>query len=76
MATPFNEVIDDALDCIDEGPDGFDDLTLKFRTQDVVTALGAVSDGDVLVLQLSGSLLDGTPIAGEDVVIIRKKGKN
>ncbi len=75
VATPFIGVIDDALDCTDEGPDGFDDLTLKFRTQDVVTALGAVSDGDVLILELTGNLTDGSTIGGEDVVVILKKGK-
>jgi len=72
---PFTTGKTDASDCTDEGADGFDDLNLKFRTQDIVAALGAVSDGDVLVLELTGNLLDGTPIVGEDVVVILKKGK-
>ena len=76
VATPFVGK-EDAYDCTEEGPDGYMDLTLKFDTQEVVSALGdEVSDGDVLVLQLTGMLLDGNPFVGEDVVVILKKGKN
>ena len=60
----------DAFDCTTDGPDGFDDLTLKFDQRDVVDALGGVSDGDVLVLPLTATLTDGTEIRGEDVVVI------
>ena len=49
------------------------DLTLKFDTQEIVSALGDVSDGDCVVLHLTGNLLDGIPIVGEDVVVILKK---
>ena len=37
VATPFNAFIvnGDYSDCTDEGPDGFQDLTLKFDTQEV-----------------------------------------
>ena len=72
VATPFEPFTGkvDAFDCTDEGPDGFLDLTLKFDTQEVIAALGPVADGDVLVLQLTANLLDGTPIVGEDVVVI------
>jgi hypothetical protein len=58
------------------GPDGFTDLTLKFDTQEIVAALGAVNDGDNLVLHLTGNLKEefgGTPISGQDVVLIIKK---
>lgn len=61
-----------------DGPDGFIDLTLKFDTQDVFQTIGQVSDGDIMVLELSGNLLEefgGTPIKGEDVVVILKKKK-
>lgn len=80
VATPFEPFIgkEDAFDCTEEGPDGYLDLTLKFDTQEVVAALGDVNDGDVLVLQLTGNLMEefgGTPILGEDVVVILKKGK-
>ncbi|MCH8030650.1 MAG: hypothetical protein IIB09_02360 [Bacteroidetes bacterium] len=50
--------------------DGILDLTLKFDKRDIVAALGPVADGDVIVLHLTGNLLDGTPIVGEDVVVI------
>lgn len=80
VATPFEPFIgkEDAFDCTDEGPDGFLDLTLKFDAQEIVAALGDVNDGDVLVLTLTGNLLeefDGTPIQGEDVVVILEKGE-
>jgi hypothetical protein len=65
-------------DCTTEGPDGFIDLTLKFDTREVVQTIGQVADGDIMVLKLSGNLLEefgGTPIKGEDVVVILKKKK-
>lgn len=71
MTAPIQE--EDAFDCTEEGPDGYLDLTLKFKAQEVVAALGVVNDGDVLLLQLTGDLLDGRAIAGEDVVVILKK---
>ena len=58
------------------GPDGLIDLTLKFSTQAIVAALGAINDGDAVVLHLTGNLkaeYGGTPIKGEDLVIIIKK---
>ena len=78
VATPFEPYIGkvDPFDCTTEGPDGFMDLTLKFKSQELVTAIGAVADGDVLVLTLTGNLLEeygGTPIIGEDVIVILKK---
>jgi hypothetical protein len=77
VATPFEPYTGkaDAFDCTEEGPDGFMDLTLKFDAQEVVAALGEVNDGDVLVLELTGNLTDDRAIAGEDVVVILKKGK-
>ncbi len=74
VSTPVSDDLDDC-DCTTDGPDGFDDLTLKFWTQEIVAALGPVNDGDEIVLTLTGSLLDGTPIEGQDCVLILKKGK-
>jgi hypothetical protein len=68
VSTPV--VGDPECDCTTEGPDGYYDLTLKFKTQDIVAAIGPVSAGDVLVLTITGSLLDGTPIEGSDCVRI------
>jgi len=78
VATPFVPFIgkSNPFDCTTAGPDGYTDLTLKFNRQAVVNALGgpgALTDGQVVVLHLTGSLLDGTPIVGEDVVVILKK---
>ncbi|MGD2086184.1 MAG: VCBS repeat-containing protein [Candidatus Aminicenantes bacterium] len=80
VTTPFEPYIGkmNKYDCTTEGPDGFIDLTLKFDTGEVVQAIGQVTDGDVMVLELSGNLLEefgGTPIKGEDVVVILKKKK-
>jgi len=80
VATPFEPFLgkEDELDCTKQGPDGYPDLTLKFDTQQLVTALGPVNDRDVMVLTLTGNLKEefgGIPIVGEDVVRILKKGK-
>jgi hypothetical protein len=58
------------------GPDGFTDLSLKFDNREIVSVLGAVNDGDNVVLNLTGNLkpeFGGTPISGQDVVCIIKK---
>jgi uncharacterized repeat protein (TIGR01451 family) len=78
VCSPFYPFLgkESKYDCIEEGPDGLLDLTLKFDQQQIVDAIGNVSDGDIVVLSLTGNLLEdygGTPIVGEDVVIIIKK---
>ena len=75
VATPFEPFTgkQDAYDCTTEGPDGYVDLTMKFKKQEIVEAIGDVSDGDVLVLTVNAELFDGTAIEGEDVVVILKK---
>jgi hypothetical protein len=77
VATPFTEEIASCESCTDLGSDGYSDLTLKFSTQAIVQAIGVdnVNDGDCFILTLTGTLNDGTPIAGEDVLRILKKGK-
>jgi hypothetical protein len=75
VGTPFEPVIgkQEAFDCNDFGPDGLMDLTLKFAAQEVIASLGDVEDGEVRVLTLTGNLKEefgGTPISGEDVVVI------
>jgi len=55
------------------GPDGYMDLVLHFDNQCIVAAVGPVSRGDVLTLQLTGNLKEefgGTAIVGEDVMIV------
>jgi hypothetical protein len=57
--------------------DGIVDLVLIFENQEVVAALShPISDGDILLLTLTGNLMDefgGIPIWGVDIVIIIKK---
>ena len=77
VATPFagwdEEKSDCWMDCTEDGPDGYMDLTLKFNTQEVIAALGDVNDGDCMVLTLTGNYMDGRAIAGDDVVLILEK---
>lgn len=65
----------DAYACNEYGPDGYMDLSLKFDTQAFVASLGEVDDREVVTVPLSGYLKDGTPIQGEDVIIILAKAK-
>jgi hypothetical protein len=53
------------------GPNGFTDLLLDFRTEDILEVLGAVEPNDVLELDFTGQLKDLTPIEGSDCVLIR-----
>lgn len=59
----------DDCDCGEPGPDGYMDLTLKFRKSEIASALMAGSGAPKL--HLSGVLLDGTPIEGSDCVQIK-----
>jgi hypothetical protein len=75
VAAPPADVPTCTTTCSDTetGPDGFPDLTLMFKTQDVVELLGDVSDGDCVVLYLKD--ISGDNLLGQDVVLILKKGK-
>jgi hypothetical protein len=57
-------------DCTEEGPDGYDDLTLKFQTQEIVAAIGPLSPGNEIVLTITGALIDGAPFEASDCVVI------
>jgi hypothetical protein len=86
VGEPFEPFIG-KVDCYDDCagcscPDGYLDLVFHFDTQEVVAALvaalGELYDEECLVLEIIGNLMDdngGTPIVGEDVVRILKKGK-
>ena len=67
VVTPFEPFVDkgDARDCTREGPDGIEDLLLRFGDR----TLGSASDRKVIVVPLTGELEDGTPIHGEDVLV-------
>lgn len=70
VATPVGPDAEEC-ECRDDGPDGFDDLTLKFDKYEIVQTLGEVYDGAIIPLTMSGKLLDGTPFEGVDCVVIR-----
>jgi|GEM_PF-3396290 len=77
VATPYGGDLINCLSCWTEGPDGFLDLTMKFSTQDIAGAIADyVVDGDCLLLVFTGSLYDGTPFTGSDIVKIIKKVPN
>jgi hypothetical protein len=73
VATPFDG---EPCDCHEMGGDGIMDLTLKFRTPDVVSALqlDGMSHGDVVELVVTGTLLDGTEFVAYDC--IKTVGRN
>jgi hypothetical protein len=59
----------DLCGCTEAGPDGFLDMTLKFDNQEILGAMAPVGPGSH-VLTLTGMLLDGTEIVGQDCVIL------
>jgi hypothetical protein len=65
VAEPFTG---DLCGCTENGPDGFMDLTLKFPTQEIRDTIGMASG--IHTVTLTGALLDGTPIEGQDCVIM------
>jgi hypothetical protein len=68
VATPVEN--GEKCECTTDGPDGYMDLTLKFKKKDIFSVLGSVSKGDVIPLKITGSLLDGTEFEGIDCVLI------
>jgi hypothetical protein len=60
-------------DCEKLPKDTYEDLELKFNSQDIIATLGTVQDGDIRELTLTGNLLDGTAIVGKDCVVIKGK---
>jgi hypothetical protein len=74
VGTPYEPFIGktNPYQCNDLGPDGYLDLVFKFDTQEIAASLGDVVNREAITLLLSGQLLDGTKISGEDVVIIKK----
>jgi len=65
----------DECECTDEGSDGYTDLTVKFDRGEVIAALGAVSDGDIIAVTVTGQLTDGTPFEGADCILIIANGE-
>jgi hypothetical protein len=62
---------EERTDCGTDGPDGYDDLTLKFKASDFATAVGPVAKGDLVIVTISGETFGGTAFSGVDIVWIR-----
>ena len=61
--------------CTTDGADGFVDLQLKFKNQDLLATLGDLEDEDEFTLTMEGALNDETTdIAGEDCIVIKVPG--
>jgi hypothetical protein len=68
---------EDTCDCTTDGPDGFMDMTLKFRKEEIIDALAAQApliDGEWRILTITGMTFAGAPFVGHDCVRIRNKG--
>jgi hypothetical protein len=52
------------------GAGGYKDLLLKFDSRAVNDALGDLQLGQTCEVRVSGELLDGTPIAGSDWIVV------
>ena len=74
VGSPYFPLIgkEEAYDCSQEGPDGLMDMTMKFNKKSIIEAIGPVSRGDVITLQLTALTYDGIKVNGEDVMIIVK----
>lgn len=59
--------------CTTEGPDGYEDLTLKFDRQELLAAIGDVDDGEYITLTITGvTMYDEISIEGSDCILITK----
>jgi hypothetical protein len=74
VASPYTYE-NDSCSCDTAGPDGVEDLTLKFYRADMVAVLYEAGHGDIVPLTLTGMLYDSTMIEGTDCVWIRNGGK-
>ncbi|MCH8344207.1 MAG: FG-GAP repeat protein [Planctomycetes bacterium] len=67
VATPFDGQL---CNCHELEGDGITDLSMKFKTDDVVAALqlNDLLAGDLVELVVEGALLDGTPFSASDCI--------
>jgi hypothetical protein len=67
VATPFDGT---PCDCHELEGDGFMDLSMKFKTDELVDALelDTVPGNTMMLLILSGNMLDGTPFIAQDCI--------
>ncbi len=74
VATPFEG--EEQCDCDELGGDGILDLSMKFKSANLVAALELddLKAGDFVSLTLTGNLLDGTPFEAADCIRIVPPG--
>jgi hypothetical protein len=75
VAAPYMPFVDkplNKLSCNTSGPDGLMDLSIKFDLLLFKTLLAGYVRNDVVKMHLTGNLKDGTPILGEDIIVIVK----
>lgn len=68
VATPASG---DTCSCTTAGKDRFEDLTLKFDTQELVAALGTPLPAEERVVRMTGRFLDGTPFVSQDCIVLK-----
>ena len=78
VATPYKPYLGkvNSSDCSDSGPDGYNDLTVRFKLDAVADYLLALKDGTVIVLTITGKMkpeFGGAAFTGEDVALIVNK---
>lgn len=69
---PGPDGLDDKMDCTSEGPDGYTDLLLHFKTETLAPILAGYVKNDVVILTIQGELNDGRVFRGEDIIVIVK----
>jgi hypothetical protein len=69
---PFVDKPLNKLSCNTTGPDGLMDLSIKFDLLLFKTLLAGYVKNDLVKMHLTGNLKDGTPILGEDIIVIIK----
>jgi len=74
VSTPYGAMPIDCGDCNSSGADGYTDMSFKFSSPALATAIGPVDDGDCHVVMATGRLIsNGAYFAGYDVLKIIKK---
>jgi len=58
----------------DQHSDGIDDLSLKFRQNEFADVLGLLPGGDVITVELTGVLENGTPFCARDCIRLVPQG--
>jgi hypothetical protein len=69
----------DCYDCFDEEIDyldGYDDLVVKFYTQDLAAVIGPAPRDECVLLTLTGSTLSGEEFEASDSMVIKTKIKD